>query len=209
MVTTFSEVEVYKYFFICLLLSFANIAIYGQYRNDSRKIQKHVSYLLGLIIVILCVEYKNEIQNHLHTDGVMKLLMNVLSYVFDLFLYSYHFLTNTTTSMRYKTMLRYENTIHQWECGADNIQTHLTGFSTSLFFPMTSVDDINSCCHTHDYEYCCQIGRNLADQRFYTCLRESCKEWYCTHVIDVYEILLDNLGEHAYQTMHRCEDAIC
>jgi len=102
------------------------------------------------------------------------------------------------TDVRYDNMLRYEYTEHTWHCGSNDFENHITGMSTSLFFPNTSLNDINACCHSHDADYCCQIGRRKADEQFYQCLAVHCMESYCEPVITTYKFLLDSLGEKAY-----------
>ncbi len=95
-------------------------------------------------------------------------------------------------------MLRYQNTVKPWECGSGIIQNHFLGASTSYLFPKSSMDGINQCCYMHDIDYCCQIGRKAADYALYDCLHIHCVDDHCPFAIDVYTVLLDNLGTRAY-----------
>ena len=203
-----SEIEICKYGLICVLFFITSTQLLSEI-NIKKQLGRTHHYLFALIFIVLVIENLSDINKHFHSDGIMSAAMNILSNAYDGIKYCLHYLTNTTSNMEYKTMLRYENTIHNWECGANYFQTHIIGTSTSLFFPKTSLDEINSCCHDHDLQYCCQIGRQVADQQFYQCLRESCKEWYCSNVINTYETLLNQFGQHAYSTMHNCENAVC
>jgi hypothetical protein len=171
---------------------------------------------IGCLSVLLWNEFSGG-----HTQHTAPCITHMISWCVDSVLFSYIMLHNSVVlvvgvvssslgvgvhvapalldEVQPGVMLRYQATERTWHCGSNDFENHASGMSTSLFFPHTSLDRINDCCHAHDMDYCCQVGRVVADELFYSCLAVHCRESYCPHVIASYKFLLDGLGGTAYE----------
>ena len=191
--------------------TFTIVSIVIAFRSARRK----EAQIFAILLLALCFKLIFVAVEMYDCDDMIGECIQSLSYGVDYTLAIYSVLVSKlyasteTTPVVTNSMLRYQHTDQKWLCGSNDLQHHILGASTSFFFPNTSVDAINSCCHLHDVDYCCQVGRELADQKLYSCLRIHCMESYCDKVVDMYTLLLDNLGESAYYSSSNREGITC
>lgn len=230
--------EVYAGIFIrfCLLA-------YGLYAyiNVSNKVANkppvRSSLLLFLIFIALFVNVYGALFALHSIDAIVAATATYISSVFDMT----KFVLNTTglgyKKFDYGTLLGYTQTEHKWGCGSTVEQIHVIGLYSSLWFPANTLDAINSCCRVHDADYCCQIGREVADYSLHMCIQKQCdmfetyekyhhskamnhkdypayviEKAFCELGVEVYRYLVETLAQPAYDTATEdihCDFSLC
>jgi hypothetical protein len=161
---------------------------------------------------------------------IIYVVFSTLSYLIDCIKFGINLFSSEGNQLTYNSLMRYRE-VADWGCGSTYLQMHSIGMYSSFFFPVDTLQEVNQCCARHDFDYCCQIGIAVADQRFYSCVYDAvgkCNapsnagtrsmwmkavhDFMCDWGHSTYVYLLDLWGSIAYEnavTAHDCVDVVC